>query len=295
MPASQAVASCSNVIQQCGQFVLERVAPVATAALLATPTVAALAHQDTPADITSNQTVVETRENDSMTLTRALAKRTGTKETRQQTVSTGEPTEPTEEPVEPESPVVEEPVAPDPEPTTDPESETPDGEEEPGTEATPPPPSPPPGLSVSLALEGSTEAGSCACLEPNQASSSYIGMTSAGIQKFEQVLRGTMSTDGHDYGVWIRHFTTTGTDHSMEVRVNTSEGGYFYSASGNFVSREQTAWNGWTYIYRGSYKTSSYPGHPETMPSSGTYTVTVSASWEENRIVATNVTLHQDV
>jgi RNA polymerase sigma-70 factor (ECF subfamily) len=295
MPASQAVASCSNVIQQCGQFVLERVAPVGMVAILGTATGAALTQQGGPASTAPERTVAETSEDGSVTLTRALAKRTKTEKTRQQTGPIGDPTEPVEEPVEPEAPTVEEPVEPAPEPTTAPEPEAPAGggtEPEPSPTTEPPPPPPPAGFSMSVAMEGPAEAGSC-CAVPNGADSSQVGITSAGIQRFDQVLNGTVAANGHEYGAWIRHLTTSGSSHSMDFRLKAAEGTFFYSATGSLVKRELTAWNGWTYTYSGTYQLSSRPGGAPAMPTSGRYTITVSASWEENRIVSTHVTLHQ--
>lgn len=295
MPASQTVTTCSNAIQQCGQFVFERVAPVATVALLGTATGAAFTQQATPAPTAPERTTIESREGAPSTLARALAKRTETKKAPQQAGPIGEPTEPTEEPHEPEAPEVEEPVEPAPEPTTAPEPEEPAGE---GTEPAPtpttepPPPPVPAGFTMSVALEGTAEAGSC-CAVPNGASSSYVGMTSAGIQTFDQVLNGTVAADGNEYGLWLRHLTTSGPTHSMDFRLKTAEGTFFYSATGSLINRELTAWNGWTYTYSGTYQLSSQPGGAPAMPTSGRYTVTVSASWEENRIVSTRVTLQQ--
>ena len=298
MPASQTVVTCSSVMQQCGQFVLERVAPVATVALLGTATGAALTQPGTPGTSTPDRPTVEAREEGepSMQLTRVLAKRTATREAPKREVGAQVPPAEPEEPPAEEVPPAEEPVPPAEEPAPPEEGTTSGGTDAPAptsTPAPPAPPPPPPGFSLALALEGDAEAGSCTCVEPNRASTSNVGITSASIQSFDQVLHGTISADGNDYGAWIRHNSTSGTAHSMEVRVRASEGAYFYSATGNLVSREQTEWEGWTYTYRGTYRLSSSPGGGPAMPASGSYTVTVSASWEENRIVATDVTLHQ--
>lgn len=299
VPASQTVVTCSSVMQQCGQFVLERVAPVATVALLGTATGAALTQPGAEGSSTPDRPAVEAREEgeSSMQLTRVLAKRTARREAPMREAGTPVPPAEPEAPPAEEVPPAEEPVPPAEEPPPPEEGTTSgNGTAAPTPTPTPLPPSPPPppaGLSVVLALGGTAEAGSCTCVEPNRASVSNVGITSASIQTFDQVLHGTISADGNEYGAWIRHNTTSGTGHSMEVRIKASEGGYFYSATGSLVSRVQTAWEGWTYTYRGTYQLSSKPGGAPSMPTSGGYTVTVSASWEENRIVATDVTLHQ--
>jgi hypothetical protein len=50
-------------------------------------------------------------------------------------------------------------------------------------------------------------------------------------------------------------------------------------------------WSGWQYTYRGTYRVTSRPGGVEPLSSSGTYTATVSASWQENRVVSTSFTI----
>jgi RNA polymerase sigma-70 factor (ECF subfamily) len=296
LPASQTVVTCSSVMQQCGQFVIDKVMPIGTAALLGTATGAALTQQSPPTNVPERTQTVAAEE-DAMLLTRVLAKRTHTEKINRPDVKPVAPPAETDEPAD-EPPVAEEPVVTDPEPTTEPEPETP-AEPDGGTEPAPapeppPPPAPPVGFSLALALDGPAEAGSCTCAGPNGAASSSVGITSAGIQSFDQVLQGTMSANGHEYGAWVDHSTSSGSSHAMEFRLMTADGTHFYSASGTLTDRTLTAWNGWTYTYKGTYRVSSHPGGAAPMPTTGTYMLTVSASWEQNRIVATTISLDDD-
>jgi RNA polymerase sigma-70 factor (ECF subfamily) len=296
VPASQAVASCSSVMQQCGQFVLERVAPVATAALITGATGVALT-QPAPQGTLPDHTSVEAREQESVVLSRALVRRAETKKSDLKDPTATEPPSDVVEETPEDSVPPEEPVVPEPEPTTEPEPESPPQEEAPPpAEPTPIPepaaPPPPSGFAMSVALIAPTAADSCTCSEPNGASKSYVGITSAGIQSFDQTLHGTVTADGHQYGVWVRHSSNSSDTHGMEFRLSTADGGHFYSASGTITEKSMTEWNGWSYSYEGSYRLTSRPGGANGMPTSGTYTITVMASWEQNRIVATDIVFH---
>jgi hypothetical protein len=114
-------------------------------------------------------------------------------------------------------------------------------------------------------------------------------VTTAGIERLDQVLTGSVSVDGAPtYGLWLDHQSPSGTNHTMDFRIYTNEGGYFYSASGTLTDRALMDWNGWRYTYRGTYRLGSRPGSTgEVMTASGSYTLVVTASWAENRIVST--------
>jgi hypothetical protein len=87
--------------------------------------------------------------------------------------------------------------------------------------------------------------------------------------------------------VWVDHQSPSGTGHYMDFRLYTEEGGYFYSATGTLVDRTLLEWKGWQYTYKGTYRLGSRPGGTsEEMPTSGSYTLVVTASWEENRVVS---------
>jgi hypothetical protein len=92
----------------------------------------------------------------------------------------------------------------------------------------------------------------------------------------------------------VHHSSSSGTSHTMEFRLTTPGGGYFYTAQGALIDRTLTDWSGWQYTYSGTYRLTSRPGGGGAMPQSGTYTVTVAASWEQNRIVSSSFTLTEN-
>jgi hypothetical protein len=137
---------------------------------------------------------------------------------------------------------------------------------------------------------GDTEV--CGCLAATNVQSSHVGSTSAGIERVEQVIDGSATLEGTPtYGVWVDHQSPSGTGHYMDFRLFTDQGGYYYTASGTLVDRALTDWSGWRYTYRGTYRLTSRPGSSEAMTSSGTYTLVLSASWEQNRVVAADFTI----
>jgi hypothetical protein len=140
---------------------------------------------------------------------------------------------------------------------------------------------------MSFAVSQPAATAACSCVGPTKVQSSHVGATSAGIERLDQVLTGSASVAGEAaYGLWVDHQSSSGTSHYMDFRLYSNEGGYFYSASGTLVDRTLTEWEGWQYTYRGTYRLGSRPGGTEQMTASGTYTLVVTASWEENRVVS---------
>jgi RNA polymerase sigma-70 factor, ECF subfamily len=296
---------CSTVVQQCGQFIAERVAAAAvTVAVIGTGAAATVS--GSPAPPPADPTPVHAQDT-AATPADLITLATRTKRATPPAADDADPAPsddaeaapPVEDPaVVPEEPVAEEPAPEEPTtPTEAPPEPAANGSGEgveptPAASPTPPPPAPPAGFTMSFVVQGPQPATRCDCVGPVKVVSSEVGATSAGIERVDQVLTGSASNgSAATYGLWVDHQSPSGTNHSAEFRLYTNEGGYFYAGTGTLVDRVLMDWSGWRYTYRGTYKLSSRPGGTEVMTQSGTYTAVVTASWQENRVVSTDFTV----
>jgi RNA polymerase sigma-70 factor, ECF subfamily len=297
--AAQVASSCSTMVQQCGHFFAERVAAAATVGILGTAaTVGAIAaHPSEPSPPTNSRpssVAVSSVSGKDLSKPHVLSSRLRhpVKEDVPKPAATPAPVaEPTTAPAPVEEPT-EAPPATDPTDAPPPADSGEAPPEEPAPSPTPAPP-PPPGFAMAFTVDGPADDASCTCAQEDAATSTSIGITSAGIERFDQQLQGTADAGDKAYGLSVRHTSSSGTSHAMDIRITTPEGGYFYSGQGTLVDRSLTEWDGWQYTYSGTYHLTSRPGGASAMPRSGTYTVTVAASWEENRIVSSSFTLNE--
>ena len=298
--AAQVASSCSTVVQQCSHFFAERVAAAATIGIMGTAAVggAIAAHPTT-------EPAAQAATRPATVAAAAAVKHLHVSAPRARSPHARRPAEdvvpkpvvtPTEEPTDAPPPATDPTEAP---PATEPTDAPPpedSGAAPPAAEPTPTPtpsPLPPAGFTMAFTVNGPSGGASCSCARPNTATSSSVGITSAGIERFDQVLEGTADGGGKAYGLWVHHTSAAGTSDAMDFHITTPEGGYFYSAQGTLVDRTLTDWSGWQYTYSGTYRLTSRPGSSDSMPQSGTYSVTVSASWEQNRVVSSFFTLNE--
>lgn len=303
--AVQAASSCSTLVQQCGQLLAERAAVVATAVMIGTGAAATVSapaqtapHEPAPA----RPAIVAEADADLTKLVAARVVHGRDKDERapaEEAPVADEP-DPAPTPVVDPTPPAEEPAqAPASDPTEAPPAESGGGGGQPAPSPSPsasptPSPLPPPGFTLAFDVTApGAPSVRCGCAGATKVQTSQVGVTTAGIERLDQVLTGTASLEGNPtYGLWIDHYSASGTAHNMDFRLYTSEGGYFYTASGTLVDRVATAWSGWQYTYRGTYRLTSRPGSTEKMPSAGSYTLVVSASWGEDRVVSTDFVIH---
>lgn len=293
--AAHFVTSCSTVIQTCGQFIGERAAPLIAATIVTTAAGAGVAVlPQEPREVTPVASVAGA---DS-----ALAQTGAEVEAVQKAEPDSEPaavepdpvpepaptTEPVPEPVE--NPAPEGGATPPPEPGPTPE---PSPEPDPQPKPDPPPPSDPAGFALWFNSTAAAERGPCSCLWATDVESEHVAVNDQGLSSLDQVVTGTATAAGSpSYGLWLHHWTGSGSGHAMEFRLHTQEGSYVYSAAGSLVSAGRTEWGGWVYRYSGSYRLGSRPTRTEQMPESGSYSAEIVISWRQTRIVGESVTLN---
>jgi YD repeat-containing protein len=286
------------MVQQCGHFFVDKVATVATVGFLGTAavTVGALSGSSSPSPAPQSQSRPSLATASSLGLKKIFHGKVAAAHGHRRPqvdvpkpVATTVPAEPTEAPPPAEVPAEDPPAT---EPTDAPPADNPGQVPPSDPEPSPSPaPLPPPGFAMEFSVDGPADGASCSCAHSNGATSSSVAITSAGIEAFDQVLDGTAAAGDKRYGLSLHHSSSSGTSHAMDFKITTPDGGYFYSAQGQLVDRTMTDWNGWQYTYGGTYRLTSRPGGGPAMPQSGTYTVTLSASWEQNRVVSSSFAL----
>lgn len=317
LQVSQHVAlNCSAALQQCGVFMAERAAAVATVAVVGTGAVAGgMALGSRPVDHraaapAAKEPSIQQESRSAKTPATSNAGRGASgssggpapagAEERTSASSTVPAVKP---PPEGEMAGPQEP-APAPQPTPGPGSEQPAPQPtQPGTTQppkdregatgpTPAAPQEPAGFSFAASWSGPAPASGCTqCLRDAASVSSRQYTTSDGVFVFDHKARGNMNAGGQTaFGFELDHSADDGRHHALRAVVFTDEGGYSLSGSGVFASSSATAWGGTTYTYEGSYALGSRPSKKEPVPTRGTYSLTVTYSGSSDRIVNVSLT-----
>ncbi len=277
-------ASCSNVLQQCGQFVAERMAPAFTALIAATALgSSAVANGGEVSEPERRQVqVMSTLEDPASEESRRVERKRpqaaiaeSEEGEEDDAAAPGEPDETAQQP------------APQPSPSTDGNGE---GEGGGGNTTTPQPPPEPTGFGLAFASDAA-QSSPCSCLWATQVEDESVAAEGKVVSSFSQTLRGTASASGApSYGLRLEHEGDQN-DHHMEFFLHHHEGSYGYRAAGTLVSIQATPWGGWSYNYEGTYKLSSSPGKGDELPKEGGYEASVTISWRQQRVIALNVSL----
>jgi RNA polymerase sigma-70 factor (ECF subfamily) len=285
-PAANAVASCSGILQQCGQILGERAMATLTVVAMGTgvATGAAYVSTDSPSEPIVRPAVADAGE-PAVTVHRR---------SRLKDVRPAERGKDREEVVVADAPEALPPPTTEPEPATEPEPEPAPEPTPTESGATKPEPSPtlvapePTGFSLGFDVALASSGESCGCLAPTAVVSESVTLDEThGIERFSQTVNGSANAAGTtSYGLALSH-RATGAEHSAEISLRKKGGLYRYLASGGLTDRYINEWGGWVYVYEGSYSISSYPDRDVTMPTSGTYVVKVVASWRQQRVVET--------
>ncbi|MCA1572552.1 MAG: RNA polymerase sigma factor [Chloroflexi bacterium] len=294
---AQVVSSCTITLQHCGQYVAERVAPVFAATVVGTATVgAALAGSVSPPAAAGSVTVPSPADIKSLLSGDAgatdAAHATETSETPEvepsEEVEADPAVVPVASPSPTESPVAEAPPTPSPTPSPEPAPSTPDP-----TPAEPPPPAEPQGLNLWFAIDRASSGKPCSCLRSTSDDAQSADVTESGMHGFSQSASGSASAAGElSYGLQLTH-SGNAQGHEVSVWLYTDDGAYELKGTGGLTNSMQTDWGGWSNTYSGSYELVSGPKADGSMPTSGTYTVTVVGSWRQDRIVSLDYDLSE--
>lgn len=298
----QVALNCSNALQQCGVFVAERAALVATAAVVSTGAIAGgvAVHRDFDQPDrravtieTSGEPVgqVLEGEREARYRSKASSKAAPGSEKRDEESSFVSPAPPTPKPTPTSSPAPA--AAPSPQPTATPPAPSPNDRDGGGT--TPAQSVEPSGFTFGSTWGGAAPEEVCGgCLRDTGSLSSNQHITRNGTFVFDHKATGNVSISGDQhFGLELEHSADATRHNSFRGFLFTDEGGYVLNGSGTFVSEAATAWGGKVYTYAGSYTLGSRPSYKEGVPTSGSYSLTVSYSSQSDRLVAVEMTLSE--
>lgn len=279
---AQFVSSCSTALQQCGQYLADKLAPTVVALSLGVVGTAVAGTQPKPAPREISQGLaVPTEEAVAKTVTSGISNSSPAKKAapaQQPSTSEGDPSAPEASP------------APAPVP---PEGEVP--AEEPVPEASPTVAPEPQGFALDFSAGGPVGA-PCECLAQTDVGYEDLQVSDeTGIESFEQVVAGSANAGGvASYGLSLEHRTTANSRYEADFVLSTEEGAYRYAVSGALVDRVRTAWGGWVYSYEGTYAIYSRPTMSEPVPEHGSFSIELTASWRQQRFVEVKVLLTED-
>ncbi len=119
-----------------------------------------------------------------------------------------------------------------------------------------------------------------------------------GVTSFAEEIVGAALADGTGESAWrmdLKQSSSDGVSHEMVFDLWTPAGPERFIASGTFVSRAQTAWGGWTYVFEGSYAFQAGPSDGLALvPANGTYRMAVTVSVAPGKVVSTDLALRQN-
>ena len=113
---------------------------------------------------------------------------------------------------------------------------------------------------------------------------------------FSEDVRDAAASDSSGQPAWslyLHQSSPDGFHHQMNFSLSDTEGGYFYAATGNLLTRNPTEWGGWEYTYTGTYSRSSAPTETDDMPRNGSYTAVVVLSRSQTRFVSVTVSMNE--
>ena len=279
----QYVSSCSTFIQQCGQVVSERIAPVVAAALVGSAVGGAAASTTStpPRPVVVKQVVQDARPG-------STAGRQMPRKVRQVTASqigTGE------------EQTAAAPARSAPEPKPQPEATPPANQPPDGTAPKPPAePAPvpePAGFTLTFESGIAAPEEPCSCMRITAVRSQTVTGNDTSHPYVKQTVEGSASAMGSpSFGLDLTQIADNG-QHQMDFSLHTAEGGYGYRGVGSLVSKAKTAWGGSVYSYEGTYSLVSRPGYAEEMPGTGSYSAVIEVSWRSSRVISSSFSLRE--
>ena len=290
-----AASSCSSIAQQCVQVLGERLAPLATAAMMtgvaaAGPAVMGGSVPQVPNDAVTlaaavdRSTEVEGKRIERHASPQQRPAMTPTELDDDVAPSTDDTATPPSEPIPSEEPPVTPAEEPTAEPTPAPEP-TPDPEPTPTEPAWGPEPS---AVALDLDVARASDGTVCSCLGPTAVESETSQPVGAGT-RVQQVATGSATANGSRvYGLRVSQ-TVDPQTHAMRVVLNTNKGGYGFSASGTLTSSDVNSWGGRSLSFTGRYELTGAPERNDALPSSGSYVARVELSRSGQRILATSI------
>lgn len=293
---AQFVVQCSGTLQQCGQFVSERVSSLVTATVIGTAAVTGATSGGLPAPFVSAPamervlpTDVERANDDTGGVSKSHA------------------------PVD--GPDSEEAPAASPSPTPASSSEGGDSAEAPaptpsqspagGSSSLVPGPSPsaspkpsptpvvePQGFSFIGVVGGPQPRGCSSCYRGTEILSESGRSTGEGLSSYSQRMNGTLLNSGsRAYGIELTHRSPAMSEHELSFLLWTDEGGYSYSARGTRIASSRTSWGGYEYTFSGSFTKVGGPRADEYTPPGGNYELTITFSESQKKLTSTKLSL----
>lgn len=298
-PSMNTVASCAAFAQQCGQALADRLAPVAMAALLggagtlgATSAAAQNGEELNRPPAVAEETPTDVVKHERMRQSIPADDPVGP----DRSVTAPQDTEPEDAPAT-DGPAAEseteQPAAPGSTPATPAPQPTPTQGPSSGTGAQSPP-SEPEGFSLSMTTSWGLETPMCPdCGLPTAVVSESGSRNGDGLGSFSQVVTGIATNGGAaEFGARVTHGSADMQHHDLNVVLRTSQGTYEYRGTGGVLTgTTQTEWGRYVYTFEGKYELGGRPCRCEAMPMSGTYRVEITFSPNQQRLVATNVSL----
>lgn len=127
----------------------------------------------------------------------------------------------------------------------------------------------------------------CGCDGSSQLTQKSISVSDQGLSSYEGAIAGAIS-DSTGQPAWPVHLDVAATNNTIAFyfEVRTADGTSPYDASGSQASLSTEPWGGWTYSYTGTFQRRGGPPEHADAPRSGSFSVAMTFSWQEQRLVA---------
>ncbi len=285
---SQALVTCNNTLQSCGQFVADRVGGVVAAAAVVgvvttasvLPSAGSPAQVEVPSAATQSSPLGLSDADATRSASKSKHKKDGGESSSTDTSGTVPVVTPTTPPTT-DNGDTDGNVTPDPEPTVTP---TPD----PTPTEPPAPPPEPQGFTGTAVYSGAAPEVVCSdCIKSDAILAESGRPNEDGSISYSQRIQGDIVAGGRSvYGFDLRHSSSDGPSQALSFTIWTVDGSFPYTAQGSMITKKQNQWGGWVYRFEGVYERHGGPGGPPPTANSGSYSIDMVFSTTQQRITS---------
>ena len=127
----------------------------------------------------------------------------------------------------------------------------------------------------------------CRCDAAPRVADEQVAISDQGLREFSSRIEDGAILDATDQPAWAVEVEQRGTasTHQLSLKVWTSDGVSTYRGEAAATGRDRAEWGGWVYRFAGTYELSGTPRLDTSLPKRGRYTMELTFSWTEERLV----------
>jgi RNA polymerase sigma-70 factor (ECF subfamily) len=155
------------------------------------------------------------------------------------------------------------------------------------------PPPHPSGFSYTFSSDRTAEH-PCGCGGSSSLSPEGVSISDTSFDSYQGTLSGAI-TDANGQAAWAfdGRLDARSDAVAFPFSVRTQFGTSPYDAHATLTDRVREGWGGWTYRYSGTYQWHGGPSEHSELPHNGSFSVSLTVSWVEQRLVSAVISLNE--